>query len=597
MAVLSVLCAAAAGAPAAAAQSDLGLVQSHIRTVAMDMPTGVTISPAAADGLVACTDGQLKLREAGPAQCPDASKVGTVEIESQPIPGGLKGAVHVRPSTPEHLFRIVITASGTGVNVKLPGEIVPDPVTGQVRATFAELPQLPFDAMRLRFFGGQRAVLTNPLRCGTYGTNGLFTPWSGTAPVPLVSSFTIEGNCAATLPFGPDVSAGSVNPVAAARTPFVFRARRADGHQELERVTLTMPPGLTAVLRGVPLCAEPAASAGSCGDDSLIGTVTTGAGAGAAPLYLRGKAFLTDGYGGGQFGLAMVVPAVAGPFDLGTVVVRAAIHVDPVSAQLRVVSDPLPHILRGVVLRLRDVHLAIDRPSFMLNGTSCKRMKVQVAVGAVQGASIAPDVPFQLGDCAALPFNPGFKVELTGRGQTGDGSAPGLRVRVRARRGDANLKVVNFTLPPEIAFDAMRGGQILCKREQLAVRRCPKGSRVGRARADTPLLDRPLRGPVYFIRGVKGDRFPKLAMELNGQVRIDLLGNTNVTQRGLLTAVSEVPDVPITQFILKLGPGVLTPTRNLCRRKPVAVLDLRGQNGRRVDRKEPIKLPCVRKRR
>jgi hypothetical protein len=470
-------------------------------------------------------------------------------------------------------------------------------VTGQVSATFAELPQLPFDALRLHFFGGQRAVLTTPLECGTYGVNSIFTPWSGTAPVPLANTFTIGSGCAATLPFDPDVSAGSESSVAAAATPFVFRARRDGGRQELERIAITLPPGLTAILRGVPRCRDPQASAGTCGEATRIGTVTTGAGAGAAPFYLRGTAFLTDGYGGGQFGLSIVVPAVAGPFDLGVVVLRAAIHVDPVTAQLRVVADPLPRILRGVVLRLRDVHLAIDRPRFMLNGTSCRRMKVQTTIGAVQGASVAPDLPFQLGRCAALPFKPGFSVELTGKGQTGDGSAPGLRVRVKARRGDANLRIVNFTLPPEVAFDAMRGGKILCKREQLAVRRCPKGSRVGRVRADTPVLDRPLRGPVYFIRGVKGDRFPKLAMALDGQVRIDLLGSTKVTTGGLLTAFGEVPDVPITAFTLKLGPGMLTPTRNLCRRKPAAVLAMRGQNGRRVDRRVPLKIPCVKAKR
>lgn len=596
-AVVATVVAVLVTAQGAAAEVDLGLVQSHIRTAEIDLPAGMSISPAAADGLRACTDEQLRVGKEGPAQCPDASKIGTVEIESKPIPGGLHGSVHVRTPTAERLFRIVLVASGTGVDVKLPGEIVPDPSTGRLTATFEQLPQLPFEAMRLRFFGGQRAVLTTPLECGTYGIDSTFTPWSGTPPVELGTSFTIADRCAAGLPFDPAISAGTVNPVAAASTPFVFRARRDDGRQELERIALTLPPGLTAVLRGVPLCREPFASTGGCAEASRIGTVTVGAGAGAGPLYLPGKAFLTDAYGDGQFGLAMVVPALAGPFDLGTVVVRASIRVDPVTAQLRVVADPLPRILRGVVLRLRDVHLAIDRERFMLNGTNCRRLNVQTTIGAVQGATISPDVPFRLADCAAMPFKPAFSVELTGRGQTRDGSSPGLRVRVKARRGDANLRLVNFTLPPEVAFDAMRGGQVLCKREQLAVRRCPAKSRVGRVRADTPLLNRPLRGPVYFVRGVKGDRFPKLAMELNGEVRIDLLGSTDVTTGGLVTAFGEVPDVPISSFTLKLGPGMLTPTRNLCTRKVVTTLALRGQNGRRVDRRVPVKLPCVRSRR
>jgi hypothetical protein len=272
--------------------------------------------------------------------------------------------------------------------------------------------------------------------------------------------------------------------------------------------------------------------------------------------------------------------------------VRAAVHVDSTTAQLTVSSDPLPRILKGVVLRLRDVHLAIDRPGFMRNGTSCRRMRVKATVTAAQGATASPSVPFQLGDCAELPFAPRFSVAVTGRGQTTDGKRPGLRVVVRARRGDANVRTVRFTLPPQIAFDASRGGPRLCTRDQLAVDRCPSGSRVGRVRAVTPLLDAPLHGPVYFIRGVKGDRFPKLAMRLEGQLRINLLGSTSVRRQGLLTAFGEVPDVPINSFTLKLGPGMLTPTRDLCKHKPVATLTMGGQNGLRVDRRLPIAVDC-----
>jgi hypothetical protein len=580
----------------AAADDLVPLAQSHLREAVIALPAGVALSPGAADGLIACSDAELNIGKPGPAACPNASKVGTVAIESPPLAGGLTGSVYVRPSTPEELFRVALVAdSDKGVHLKLPGSVDLDPTSGKVTARFRELPQLPFSAMHLNFRGGPRAVLANPIDCGTYATQSVLTPWSGTAPVVQENPFTIQTDaCPHPLLFDPAVTAGTVNPVARATTPFVFRVQRQDGRQELERLSVKLPRGLTAILSSVQLCGAANAAAGTCGDDSRIGTVTVGAGAGSAPFYLSGAVFLTDAYGSGQFGMAMVVRALAGPFDLGTVIVRAAVIVDPTTAQLSVIPDPLPRILKGVPLRLRDVNLAIDRPGFILNPTSCRPMRIRASLSAVQGGALERLVPFQLGDCAALPFSPTFSVALVGRGQTTDGKRPGLHVRVRARRGDANLRSTAFTLPPQIAFDASRGGPRMCTRVQLASRACPAASQVGTASAVTPLLKRPLRGPVYFIRGVRGDVFPKLAMQLNGQLRIDLLGSTSVTHGGLRTTFGTLPDVPLRSFTMKLAPGLLTPTRNLCRRQPTSGLTMVGHNGRRVTHRVRVSVPCPR---
>ncbi|HEY6780968.1 MAG TPA: hypothetical protein VI111_08445 [Thermoleophilaceae bacterium] len=585
--------------PATARADELPLAQSHLREAVIALPAGVSLSPGAADGLVACPDQSIGFGTDQLPACPEASKVGTVAITSPPIAGGLTGSIYVRASTPDQLFRIVLTAnSDKGVHIKLPGEIRLDPQSGQVTAVFAELPQLPFSSLEVRFKGGPRAVLANPIDCGSYSTRSVLTPWSGSAPVTTESLFEVgDSSCSGTLPFDPAVQAGTIDPVARAFTAFVFRVQRQDGRQELERLALTLPPGVTAKLASVRPCAADAAASGVCSADARIGTLTVGAGAGSAPFYLTGDVFLSEAYGGGRFGLAIVVRVLAGPFDLGTVIIRAAVSIDPTTAQLKIVSEPLPHILRGVPLRLRDVHLAIDRPDFMLNPTSCRRTQVKVAVSALQGASSETNVPFQIADCAALRFSPHFSVGLVGRGQTTDGKRPGLRVEVRARPGQANLRSVAFTLPPQIAFDASRGGPRMCTRDQLAARACPRSSRVGKAQAVTSLLRRPLTGPVYFIRGVRGDVFPKLAMLLDGELQIDLLGSTAVTHGGLRTTFGTLPDVPLSAFTLRLGPGLLTPTRDLCARTPISLLTMRAHSGRRVDRRVRLRVPCPRTRR
>jgi hypothetical protein len=585
----------------AGAQDPDGLVQSHLRKAVVTLPEGVSVSPGGADGLAACSDEQLKLGTTGPAECPDASKIGAAAAAVPLLEETLHGSVFVRSSTPGQLFRLALTLSAParGVHIKLPGEVQLDPVTGQVTVTFDQLPRLPFDNLHLEFKGGPRALLANPLDCGTYAVQSLLTPWSGTAPVSQTSLFEVSGSCPRVLPFDPDVVAGTLSPVAGASTPFLFRVRRADGRQELQRVSLELPPGLTAVLRGVPLCPAAEAAAGTCAGESRIGSATVGAGAGSAPLYLSGRVFLTEGYGGGQFGLSVVVPALAGPFDLGTVVVRAAIHVDPRTAQLRVESDPLPRILEGVVLRLRDLHLAIDRPGFIRNPTSCRAMQVNSLVHAVQGASAPGTSPFQVTDCAALRFKPRLSVALTSRGRPRRDKPLGLRARLRPRAGHANVRSVAFTLPPEVAFDALRRRQRLCTRDQLAARACPPATRIGSAHASTPLLDGPMSGPVYFIRGVVGDRFPKLAMPLEGEhgLRIDLLGSTDVTRRGLRTSFGVLPDVPVSDFRLRLRRGLLTPTRNLCRHRPRADLTMAGQNGKRLERSMRVGVRCPSRKR
>jgi hypothetical protein len=599
-----------------------GLAQAHLKWVRVTLPEGMTINPAGAGGLEACTDAQLALNQAVAPTCPEAAKIGSATIETPLLDEPLEGGIYVRtqasgdPGSGD-LFRIaiVIDDARTGVRLKLPGRVAADPGTGRLVATFDDNPQVPFSRLSLTFKDGPRAPLANPESCGVKTAVSELSPWSAADPdnptpaeiVTTSSTFAID--CPGQEGFAPSFVAGTMNPAGGAFSPFALQIARADGQEYLSGVTVDLPPGLIAKLRGVPLCAGAAAGGGACPEASRIGTATVEAGPGSSPFRFRGPVYLTEGYKGGPYGLAVHVPAKAGPFDLGMVRVRQAIYVDPVSAELTVASDPLPQIVSGVPVRLRGLRVDVDRPGFTLNPTSCSEKAVTATLAGAAGTVRQVSTRFQVGSCQALPLRPRLALRLTGRRQTTDGRHPGLRAVLTQPGGQSNLERVTVRLPLSLALDPANA-QALCEFEAGQRVDCPASSIIGRARAVTPVLENPLTGPVYFVKGVRTDRrtgsrirtFPTLLIPLRGDVAIDLRATTTVRNDKLVNTFPTIPDAPVSRFELNLKGGkggiiVVTGDRNLCRGRHVAEVEIDGHNGKRRDFQAGMKTPCAPRKR
>jgi hypothetical protein len=592
-----------------------GIAQSHLKKAVVTLPEGMTVNPSSADGLQACSPAQIGLDNTDNPTCPEASKIGSVEVDTPLLEETMTGSVYVAKQSDNpfnSLLAIYIVAEGPGVIVKLAGKVDPDPVTGRLTTTFDNNPQLPFSSFRLRFKGGPRAPLATPPTCGTKTVTANLTPWSGNAPATPSDSFTID--CPGISGFAPSFDAGTTNPAAGAFSPFAMRINRADGQQYINGLTLEMPPGLIANLRGVPLCPNAQANAGTCDLGSKVGTAVVGSGAGTNPFFTapeHGSVYLTEGYKGGPYGLSTVVRAIAGPYDLGTVVVRQAIFVDPTDAHITVVSDPLPTILEGIPLRIRSINVDVNRPGFVINPTSCGEKQIKATMKSTEGAVHQAVQRLQVGDCQALPLKPRFSMRLTGRGQTTDGKHPGLRTVVTQRPGQANMKKVAVKLPLSLALDPDNAqSDALCEFEAGQRVDCPASSIIGNAVAFTPVLNQPLRGPVYFVKNVRIDprtgrqirTLPTLLITLRGEVAINVRANSDVIDDKLVSTFHTVPDAPVSRFELTLKggkKGILVATRNICRRpkRQIADLEIDGQNGKRADQAVRMKTPCANKKR
>lgn len=573
-----------------------GLGTPPLRKTVVALPEGLAVSPSAAHGLGGCAPGQIALGSNAEPTCPASSKIGTVSIETPLLAEAMNGSIYLAQPTANQLLGLYLVVRGPGLLIKLPGTVDPDPATGRLTATFDNTPMVPFGRFVLRFKDGPRAPLATPSTCGAKTTTASLTSWNHDVPAATPSSsFDVVG-CSGG--FAPGFVAGATNPVAGRGTGFVLRMSRADGQQEIGGLDVTLPAGLTGRLASVPPCADAQAAAGTCGDESLVGSTRVASGAGSNPFGLGGKVFLTGPYKGAPLGLAIVVPALAGPFDLGTVVVRAAIFVNRTTAQLRVVSDPLPTILRGIPLRLREVEVLINRGGFMRNPTSCAVKQVRGTVSSVAGATAAVSSRFKVGDCAGLRFNPRLTARFTGRNQVDPGDHPGLRVRLRQARGQANPRTVALTLPVGVSLD-IETLPDPCSRAELEALDCPAASRVGSARASTPLLADPLAGPVHLVQGRGGGGLPALAAILRGQVTIVLEGRTAFVKGRTRNTFATVPDVPITDFRLNLAGGsrgILSPSRrSLCARRQVANLKMRGHNGRVRNARVRVGTSCGRR--
>jgi hypothetical protein len=576
---------------------------AHVKRVAVTLPPGATISPSAGNGLQACSDAQLAAGTHDPVGCPAGSRVGSVSITSPLVPEPLTGAVYVGEPQPGNRYRLFLVADGRGVTVRLKGSVHPDPATGQLTTVFDDNPQLPFTALDISLDGGPRAVIAAPPGCGAAAGAVTYDPWSGTAPVTAPAAVEVTG-CDGPA-FAPGFGAATSTAQAGGSGAFTTSFSRPDGQQFLSGVRVALPPGLLATLKGVPRCGEADAAAGRCPAASRIGTASTKSGPGPEPLPLSGPVYLTGPYRGAPFGMVTVIHAVAGPYDLGNVVVRQALHIDPTDAHVTVESDPLPQIVEGIPLRLRALALAVDRPGFMLHPTSCAPGGVGADLVSALGATAAGAAELTFTGCDALAFTPKLRVRLTGKRRAMRvGKHPGVVARLTQRPGQANIRQAAVTLPKSLALDP-DNAQALCEyAEAIKVDpNCPRTSIVGSAKAVTPILDEALKGPVYFAKNVRTSSsgrairtLPMLVIPLRGGgVKLNLRGTTAVSPKSrLVTTFATVPDAPVSRFDLKIKGGkrgILVASHSVCKRSRVARLALEGHNGKPL--RKGLKLPAA----
>jgi hypothetical protein len=582
-----------------------GLAEANLKKAVVTLPEGMAISPSAADGLGACTPAQIGLHNPEKPSCPDSSKLGEAEVTTPLLEHPLRGAVYLaqQETFENSLIALYLVVEGQGALVKLGGTVALDPVTGRITTTFDENPQLPFSELKLSFFSGPRAPLVTPSGCGSYQASSQLTPWSGTTPAePPAGSFTIQSGC--THPFAPSFTAGSARSQAGAYTSFSLTLARQDGEQRLGGVGVTMAPGLLANLKSVPLCPEPQASSGECAPESQVGEATASAGPGPSPFWVHGgRVYLTGPYGGAPFGLSIVVPAVAGPFNLGNVVTRASIAVDPHTAQA-IVTSTLPTIKDGIPLDVRTVNVMVNRPGFIFNPTNCTPAAVTGTVTSTVGASVAASTPFGAVNCAALPFKPSFKVSTAAKTSKANGAS--LIVKVGSSAGQANIAKVRVTLPKQLPA-RLTTLQKACTEAQFNINPagCPPASAVGTATAVTPVLAHPLTGPAYLVSH-GGAAFPDLVFVLQGEgILLYLDGNTNI-KKGITTSTfNSVPDAPISAFetVFPQGPhsvlatNIPTKAKNsMCGQKLTMPTTITGQNGAVVTQTTKIAITgCLKK--
>jgi hypothetical protein len=597
--------------PQDAALNPTGLAEANVKDTTVALPEGVVLNPAAADGLSACSLEQISLETPGTPTCPDASKVATVEIHTPLLPEPLVGAVYLAAQNANpfgSLVALYIVAEDkkAGVLVKLAGEVHSDGQTGQLVSTFKDTPQLPFEDLKLHFFGGDRAPLATPGLCGSYTTTAFIAPWSGNPPVDSSSTFQITSGpngsaCSSPLPFAPSFTAGMTNIQTGAFSPFTMTMSREDGQQNLKAVQLRTPPGLLGTLSSVKLCEEPQADLGTCGPESLIGETIVSVGLGGSPFSVKGgKVYITGPYHNAPFGLSIVNPAKAGPYDLGQVIVRAKIEVDPITAALTVTTDTsgpyaIPQILDGIPLQIKHVNVTIDRPNFTFNPTNCSKMEIGGSLTSDQGASSVLQVPFQVTNCATLAFKPQFKVSTAGKTSRANGASLNVKLAYpKAPWGSqADIKAVKVDLPKQLP-SRLTTLQKACPDSVFNQNpaSCPAASRIGTASATTPIIPVGLSGPAYFVSH-GGAKFPELIIVLSGYgVTVQLHGETFISPAGITSSTFRtVPDVPIGGFELKLPQGkgsALAANGNLCKTKLKMPTLFTAQNGAVIHQSTPI---------
>ncbi|HEY6730355.1 MAG TPA: hypothetical protein VI039_04935 [Solirubrobacterales bacterium] len=607
-------------------ESGTAIANSNVKDAVVTLPRGMGLNPAAAPVLQACTNDQFGKGTRNPVACPEGSKIGTAAIETPPLPAGsLTGSVYLgkqlsRDPQSGDLYRVFLNAASAryGVDVRLIGNVKADPLTGQLTTVFKDNPQVPFTSVKLDFDDG-KGVLTSPPTCGPNAATHAMTAWSGTPDQgPQESGFILStapggGTCAKSMserPFAPGFDAKPKSDAAKTFTPFTVQITRPQGQQELKGVDFTLPEGATAKLKGVPYCppkaiANAADRSGaaekknaSCPDDSRVGSATVLAGTGGSPLKIGGDVYLAGPHKGASLSIAVVTPAIAGPFDLGNVVVRVPLFLNPETAQINPRTTDIPDVYGGAKLDLRSVFVTVNRKDFTLNGTNCRKGATAGSINGGGGdptnpaafSAFAVSEPFQAIGCRKLKFRPKLNVRLFGASQRA--KHPKLRAVLKARGKDANIRKASVALPHALFLDQASLATV-CTRVQFAADKCPKRSVYGRARAFTPLLGKPLEGPVYLRSS--NNTLPDMVAHLEGQVEIDLVGRIDSFRGGIRTTFGRVPDVPVSKFVLTLPggkKGLLVNSTNLCAKPVKAVIRLKAQNGKKVNRKPKLRTPC-----
>ena len=589
-----------------------GRATSTLKSAVVTLPPGLTINPSAGQGLEACSPEQVGFGRNEPAHCPAAAKIGSVTMEVPALADTLEGAVYQRTPEPGRLFGFWLVADEQGVHLKLPAEIRPNPLTGQLTTVFAGLPalggnpQVPVASFKFHVFGGPRAPLATPAACGIYQTHYSFAPWSGLPPAEGETAMQITSGCDKG-GFAPALSAGSLISSAGKFSPFTLTLNRDDGEANPQTLAIHLPQGLLAKLGGVPLCSDAAAAIGNCPAASKIGSLTAAAGVGGAPLWIPqpGRpptaAYLAGPYKGAPYSIVSVVPAQAGPFDLGTVVNRAVIDVDPETALATIKTDPLPQILEGVPVTYRTIHVNVDRPGFTLNPTSCARKKINATVAAANGLLAEPSDGFQVTNCADLRYKP--KLKLRFKGSTKRGGHPAVKAVLTQGPNQANTKSATVILPASEMIDQAHINNP-CTRVQFNAGQCPKKSVLGHASAITPLLDQPLRGPIYFRSNGGARDLPDIVADLHGPIHIVLIGWVDAVQRKgseisrIRTRFARVPDAPVSKFTMNFfggKRGLLEHNQNLCLAGRRAEIQLKAQNGLERNANSVIVADCRRR--
>jgi len=619
--------------PNAGLLSKDAIAETQAKKVEVTLPEGVTINPSQAEGLAACSPAQYAAETAGSpagAGCPEAAKVGSVRVKTPILEEEAEGSVYVatpfdNPFGSLVALYVVAKIPERGILIKQAGKVELNPQTGQLVSTFDDLPQVPFETFELKFSEGSRAPLVMPQQCGTYNMVTRFTPWSAEDPdnptpsevVTKTSSFTIDQGCPSGPPgFSPDFVAGTTNNSAGAYSPFSIRLTRNDGEQEFSRFSVKLPKGVIGKLAGIPFCPDSAIAAArartgqhggqeeldspSCPSASQIGRTLAGAGVGPELTYVPGKVYLAGPYKGAKLSIVAITPASVGPFDLGTIVIRQALRINPSTAVVTSdgsSSDPIPHILQGIVVHARDIRVLVDRDNFVLNPTSCEKMTAAATVVSGAGASADVSSPFQAADCASLGFKPKLSIQLLGG--TTRTATPRLKAVLTARKGDANIGRAQVTLPPS-EFLEQAHIRTVCTRVQFNAgggngEQCPKGSIYGKAKAISPLLDEPLKGPV-FLRSSDHELPDMVASLHSSKADINLVGRIDSVKGGGIRSTFEgVPDAPVTKFILQMQggkKGLIVNSEDICQKKHRAKAAFKGQNGKRHEFNPVVKAKC-----
>lgn len=539
-----------------------------LERIAVTLPPGTSLSPGLANGLQAC--GEAEFVE---AHCSTASQVGTVEVSSPLFAEPLEGFVYIGTPTPAEQFPLLLRASAGGVAIALHGEVEANQTSGQVTAVFEHVPQLPFQSIRLSFFGGATAALANPAACGPATSSATVSSYAGQT-AQSTSTFDIDedsegGACPASAPFQLGFTAGTTDSLAGHTSPFTLNISRADGEQTLSSFTASLPPGLVGLVRGLPLCPEPAAAVGACSSASEVGTATLAAGAGPLPLYVSGPVYVTGPYDGAPYGFEIAINAIAGPFDLGSALVRSRVLVNPTNMTLTIASDPFPQTLGGIPLRIRSIEVSLSRPGLLVNPTSCAHQAIAATIDSGEGASVKVSAPFQAVGCAGLAFKPRLTASTQAKA-TAQGDGASLQIDLtNPASGGASVRSVATKLPGRLRPRLTTIQQAcLLHTPAASPASCPATARVGQASVSSPATATPLSGPIYLVTH-GGRALPSLVVLLHGEdVELELEGTLSVSRGSVIgTSFANLPDVPISSFDLTLTRGphsVLGATADVC---------------------------------